>query len=305
MKIKQTNILDHHGNANEIRAIIRVLVWGIVEQVKINNEIDNDVEICNENNDNNIVSDLPIQFTSNKNKISRKKRRNKHSIPVVKVNHGLSSLYANELVVLPKPKFNGTLLENNVYKMISCISINDEITYVYTRTLGVGSSLPSGSTLIIKVIGCSNHHEEYCEVCNYYKQLSYNQIEINLTLLQPLSSDELYNAYLMIQKDEECLSLRDIPENVHTKYWNQRYRLLSLYDKGIKLDSESWYSITPESIAKHVTSSCIGRALDRKIYINHILDCFSGCGGNTIPFAKKSRIVTSIDNDIMKLQYLK
>ena len=50
----------------------------------------------------------------------------------------------------------------------------------------------------------------------------------------------------------------------------------------------------------------IGRAIERKIGIRNVLDCFSGCGGNTIPFAKKSYTsVTAIDIDTVKLQYLK
>lgn len=38
---------------------------------------------------------------------------------------------------------------------------------------------------------------------------------------------------------------------VADKYWAQRKRLFSRYDSGIQLDKESWYSVTPEAIAKH------------------------------------------------------
>ena len=31
-----------------------------------------------------------------------------------------------------------------------------------------------------------------------------------------------------------------------SKYWAQRYRLFSVYDEGVRLDPESWYSVTPE-----------------------------------------------------------
>ena len=44
--------------------------------------------------------------------------------------------------------------------------------------------------------------------------------------------------------------MENMPAGVHLKYWDQRYRLLSLFDQGIKLDAESWYSITPEAVAK-------------------------------------------------------
>ena len=50
---------------------------------------------------------------------------------------------------------------------------------------------------------------------------------------------------------EELASLPHI-----SKYWAQRYRLFSLYDEGVKLDHESWYSVTPEKIAQHIAERC-------------------------------------------------
>ena len=41
-----------------------------------------------------------------------------------------------------------------------------------------------------------------------------------------------------------------------SKYWAQRYRLFSLYDDGVRLDPESWYSVTPEKIAQHIAERC-------------------------------------------------
>ena len=49
-------------------------------------------------------------------------------------------------------------------------------------------------------------------------------------------------------------SLSSVPHI--SKYWAQRYRLFSLYDSGVKLDPESWYSITPEKIAQHIAERC-------------------------------------------------
>lgn len=60
------------------------------------------------------------------------------------------------------------------------------------------------------------------------------------------------------------------------KYWYQRYRLFTRYDEGIKMDEEGWFSVTPESIAKHHASRmCSGL----------IIDAFTGVGGNAIQFA--------------------
>mmetsp|Transcript_15637 Transcript_15637/g.24320 ORF Transcript_15637/g.24320 Transcript_15637/m.24320 type:complete len:179 (+) Transcript_15637:37-573(+) len=39
---------------------------------------------------------------------------------------------------------------------------------------------------------------------------------------------------------------------VHDKYWSQRRRLFSKFDDGIELDTEGWYSVTPEVISDHV-----------------------------------------------------
>mmetsp|Transcript_12898 Transcript_12898/g.24221 ORF Transcript_12898/g.24221 Transcript_12898/m.24221 type:complete len:652 (+) Transcript_12898:298-2253(+) len=44
------------------------------------------------------------------------------------------------------------------------------------------------------------------------------------------------------------------PEEIHDKYWAQRRRLFSRFDRGIRLDAEGWYSVTPEIIADHVAS---------------------------------------------------
>ena len=41
-------------------------------------------------------------------------------------------------------------------------------------------------------------------------------------------------------------------DEVDDKYWAQRKRFFTKFDDGIELDKESWYSVTPEAIAKHV-----------------------------------------------------
>jgi hypothetical protein len=43
---------------------------------------------------------------------------------------------------------------------------------------------------------------------------------------------------------------RDVPD----KYWAQRFKLFSKFDQGIQLDTESWYSVTPELIAQHIAT---------------------------------------------------
>lgn len=44
------------------------------------------------------------------------------------------------------------------------------------------------------------------------------------------------------------------------------------------MDEEGWFSVTPESIAKHHALRC-GSGI--------IVDCFTGVGGNAIQFAQR------------------
>lgn len=41
------------------------------------------------------------------------------------------------------------------------------------------------------------------------------------------------------------------------KYWNQRYRLWSRYDEGVRMDEHGWYTVTPEAIAQHQARECL------------------------------------------------
>jgi trimethylguanosine synthase len=36
------------------------------------------------------------------------------------------------------------------------------------------------------------------------------------------------------------------------KFWKKRYYLFSKFDRGVLIDDESWYSVTPEPMAKHI-----------------------------------------------------
>lgn len=89
-----------------------------------------------------------------------------------------------------------------------------------------------------------------------------------------------------------------IPEEIASdrtmvKYWAQRYKLFSKFDDGIKLDKESWYSVTPEKIAEHIAERC---------RCELIIDAFCGCGGNAIQFAFTCERVIAIDIDPVKIE---
>lgn len=80
------------------------------------------------------------------------------------------------------------------------------------------------------------------------------------------------------------------------KYYMQRYNLFTRYDDGILLDDESWYSVTPENIAEHI-SDRIHKSLGDGQHL--ILDGFCGVGGNLIQFARSSPFTRVIGCDIV------
>jgi hypothetical protein len=50
----------------------------------------------------------------------------------------------------------------------------------------------------------------------------------------------------------EKSAIADVPD----KYYSQRYRYWSLYDEGIQMDTEGWFSVTPEAISEHIANRC-------------------------------------------------
>lgn len=90
------------------------------------------------------------------------------------------------------------------------------------------------------------------------------------------------------------------------KYWNQRRRLFSRFDQGIKLDDEGWYSVTPEQIAHTVAHNMrqfLGQIrADRENHF-YVLDAFCCCGGNLIALAQQPNVtVIGMDLDRSKLR---
>ncbi|KAI1312306.1 Trimethylguanosine synthase [Mortierella claussenii] len=86
-----------------------------------------------------------------------------------------------------------------------------------------------------------------------------------------------------------------LPQDMQ-KYWYQRYRYFQLFDQGIKIDKEGWYSVTPERIAYHIAQRCA---------TDVIIDAFCGVGGNAIQFALTCHRVIAIDIDPVRLMCAK
>ncbi|XP_075096612.1 uncharacterized protein LOC107819562 isoform X1 [Nicotiana tabacum] len=104
-----------------------------------------------------------------------------------------------------------------------------------------------------------------------------------------------FKGKLSIESQE--LQFCDINEELSpslSKYWCQRYLLFNKYDEGIQMDEEGWFSVTPEAIAKHHALRCGSGT---------IVDLFTGVGGNSIQFAKRSKHVIAIDIDPKKIDF--
>jgi trimethylguanosine synthase len=84
-----------------------------------------------------------------------------------------------------------------------------------------------------------------------------------------------------------------VPKRIQ-KYWAQRYRFFSKFDQGIRLDEESWFSVTPECLAIHVAKRCS--------VCDVVVDAFCGSGGNTIQLAMRCKQVIAIDIDPAKIE---
>ncbi|XP_037816572.1 trimethylguanosine synthase [Lucilia sericata] len=103
------------------------------------------------------------------------------------------------------------------------------------------------------------------------------------------------------QKKKRNRKLKNVPsfileEKGLLKYWRKRFSLFSRFDEGIQLDRESWFSVTPEKVAKH---------LAERLKCSIIVDGFCGSGGNVIQFAFTCDKVIAIDIDPVKLEMAK
>ena len=106
--------------------------------------------------------------------------------------------------------------------------------------------------------------------------------------------DDYFNQIEYAKKYGKNTSCKSTVPNY--KFWMQRYYYFSKFDKGIQMDKESWYSVTPEKIAKYTAKLIEGKS---------IIDGFCGCGGNVIQFSKYCSKVYAIDISSKKLDICK
>jgi hypothetical protein len=252
---------DYVASAVKIDLICRDVLWGLVELIKL--EVDYvATEVQADDNE------LPGSFGSSKGKARTNARNRDLKKKLCRTGKSISG---NPL--FPARSNGKGLHEHNIYRSAQLGLV---------EVLGNGHDAASSTVRCLGVDGASS-----CAVVVNRDQLGEQQDSVEL--LEVLEKSFWFRAYM------------NCPSDVHEKYWDQRYRLLSKYDYGIQLDFESWFSITPECIAQFTARYCISETIRHPKRTKIVFDCFSGCGGNTIPFASSNQLVLSIDIDSQKL----
>ncbi|XP_018354008.1 PREDICTED: uncharacterized protein LOC108755478 isoform X2 [Trachymyrmex septentrionalis] len=88
-------------------------------------------------------------------------------------------------------------------------------------------------------------------------------------------------------------SSSDDEDSIKMMQRKKRRKQFKRYEDGIKLDRESWFSVTPEEIAKDIAGRC---------RCDTIIDAFCGAGSNAIQFAFTCERVIAIDIDPNKIK---
>lgn len=88
----------------------------------------------------------------------------------------------------------------------------------------------------------------------------------------------------------------------HLKYWIQRYRLFTNWSEGIRLDFESWFSVTPQIVAFHQAKRCIFHNIRMHKLPLLIIDAFTGSGSNSIEFSSIGAHVISCEINLSRMK---
>ncbi|XP_015209026.2 trimethylguanosine synthase [Lepisosteus oculatus] len=159
-------------------------------------------------------------------------------------------------------------------------------------------------SLEVELAGSSESEEETSaktEVTRFEREPS--SLEIPAYLLPEADKDSVAESSKVSRKEKKRRKKKahKVPPEIAAKpelakYWAQRYRLFSRFDKGIKLDYEGWFSVTPEKIAKH-----IALRVQNSFHSDVIVDAFCGVGGNAIQFALTGKRVIAVDIDPVRI----
>ena len=229
-----------------------------------------------------------------------------------------SSLNAQNGIELQKISNNNQENQNNINSTIN-MNIVESDTNLLSKNIGTEKKGENISSPIKKEIKNNNTSKKPGNSNENFLELKEKK-ELNCFALDLLNqngefqikfSNNSDSAYILKIKEEE---IKDdyfeqmkyakhnnkntsfkctVPNN---KFWLQRYYYFSKFDEGIQMDKESWYSVTPEQIAKYTAKLIKGKT---------IIDGFCGCGGNVIQFSKYCSKVYAIDISKSKLDMCK
>ncbi|KAI8086364.1 RNA cap guanine-N2 methyltransferase-domain-containing protein [Halteromyces radiatus] len=182
--------------------------------------------------------------------------------------------------------------DNLVDQHDTCLDINSTPPVTSSTTLAL-EVVPTPSTSTTSSLGSDSSLKKRRILSTYDAYAGYDQV-------QPTKSRNKRSKRVK-KADPECIvfdnvvvsyTQKTMPKDME-KYYYQRYSYFSKYDDGILMDREGWFSVTPESIARHIAQRCQSDV---------IIDAFCGCGGNTIQFALTCERVIAIDIDPVKLK---
>jgi hypothetical protein len=289
----------------------RLVLWGMVEAIE-----ETERQLENETNQTTfleevdpVASDLPVSFgSSRENGKGQKGRKKKRKFSELSPHHRLFHNYRHHV------NTNHRIQEENYFYLKpedNKAKTGEEISCI-VQTVGLADIEPIGSHWKIRKL----FSFDYSVV--YRSQLlplsSFSRLNLDNNEHDEMNKDNESNLFQYIDEDCWFRLFHGKPEEIHKKYWDQRYRIFSKFDEGIQLDGESWYSITYEQIGEYIVDRCLemveewnesGKRTKGEKTITNVIDGFSGCGGMTIPIAKRGIFVTGIDVDQKKLCYLR
>ncbi|XP_061394087.1 trimethylguanosine synthase [Musca vetustissima] len=206
--------------------------------------------------------------------------------------------------------------DNNKYSLNEYNNLSEELEQL--KLLGLPTAFggrPQNSSKKAKKLHKSLHFSDFFSESDIDNTSSESEMDdISTSTLPPLQEEEtdavslhatennaIRKATQKTQKKKKNRKLKNIPsflieEKGMLKYWRKRFSLFSRFDEGIRLDRESWFSVTPEKVAKH---------LAERLQTSILVDGFCGSGGNAIQFALTCDRVIAIDIDPLKLEMAK
>lgn len=263
----------HDNYPSDISACvtIRQIVWNVISTIERGIEYNEClVDYCEITPDAEDSLGLPQCF--GKQPARKKSRKSKKKEPAI----SLSKL----------TRFTETRCCHNLY-----MGFNEgDGLYYPCRVLGVGPN--------------SSREKEYALV-EFIGYGAIAELQRSSSLLCPIPINRYNEVLGFVAEETLCKCVGCVKEL--KKYYDQRYRLFSKYDSGIELDNESWFSVTPESIAIDIAEKCQMKATEKNMQIGVVLDCFCGVGGNAIAIAAKlnCQVVVAVDCDPKKINMLR